>query len=251
MPKVRIAFPIAALCAAFLTATALAQSATLGLHLSRDWGYGGFNGDIQGNFTIEASGVPNVTRVEFLIDDTKLGEATQAPFRLQFVTDNYPAGRHTLHAIGYLADGSTVPSETINSLFLSSAEASQSTASIIVPILVIVFGGMLVAALVPILLIPKSRRQGMGSPFQYVFGGGFCPKCGQPFRFHIYGIKFGFAKWDRCPNCGKWSMVPHASLDALIEAERAKQASPDEANPSLAEKTTLQKELDDSKYQDL
>jgi hypothetical protein len=251
MLKLRIATAFCMLCAAFASTSALAQSETLSLQLSRDWGYGGFNGEIQGHFTIEASGVADVTRVEFYVDDIKMGEATQAPFRIPFVTDDYPAGSHTLHAIGYTAEGRSVLSQSISRLFLSSADANQSTMKIIAPILVIVFGGMLIAALIPILLIPKSRRKGMGSPLRYVLGGGFCPKCNRPFRFHLYGIKLGVAKYDRCPNCGKWSVVPHAALDALIAAELAEQNLGKANDAPASAHGSLMKELEDSKYQDL
>jgi hypothetical protein len=251
MSKTRIATALCMLCAAFAATNALAQSDTLSLHLSRDWGYGGFNGDIQGNFTIEASGAPDVTRVEFYVDDIKIGEASQAPFRLQFVTDNYPAGKHALHAVGHTVDGRSVPSQTLTRLFLSSSDANQSTMGIVAPILVIAFGGMLLAALIPILLIPKSRRLGMGSPLQYLLGGGFCPRCNRPFRFHVYGVKLGGAKYDRCPYCGKWSVVPRAALEALIAAERAEQNQGMANDATASAQGALKKELEDSKYQDL
>ena len=84
---------------AFVSAVS-AQSDELTLSLSRDFGYGGFNGDIQGTFSVKASGPANLERVQFFLDDTLLGEDTDVPFAIQFVTDNYPLGAHVLHAVG-------------------------------------------------------------------------------------------------------------------------------------------------------
>jgi hypothetical protein len=85
-----------------LVSTAHAQSASeLKLGLSRDFGYGGFNNDIQGLFTIMIVDAPaDLTRVSFFIDSTNIGDVNQPPFSLQFNTDSYPLGLHTLSAIG-------------------------------------------------------------------------------------------------------------------------------------------------------
>jgi hypothetical protein len=250
MRKTVPAFILSILCAGLLARSALAQTGDLALHLTRDWGYGGFSGDIQGNFTIEASGRPDVVRVEFFLDDAKMGEASQSPFRLQFVTDAYAAGQHTLRAVGHTADGQTVASGKIACTFLSATDASQATLRLVVPILAITFGGMLLAALIPMLLIPKEKRRGMGSPFSYLLGGGICPKCGRPFRFHIYGIKLGRAKYDRCPHCGAWSAVPHVAIDALIAAELTERNAATASEWKPAGPDSDRKALDDSKYLD-
>ena len=55
-----------------------AQGEELTLSLSRDFGYGGFNGDIQGTFSVKASGPANLERVQFFLDETLLGEDTEA-----------------------------------------------------------------------------------------------------------------------------------------------------------------------------
>ena len=141
-------------------AAAAAQGQTLNLSLSRDFGYGGFNGDIQGTFSLHASGPSTLVRVDFYLDDTQIGEVTKAPFTLQFVTDNYPRGTHSLYAIGYTSDGNQLSSAKITSVFVSGSEATQSTLKTVIPILAIVFGALLLAALVPNFRRPEDNELG-------------------------------------------------------------------------------------------
>ncbi len=116
-------FSIALILCVLATVTAgyaTAQSANeLQLGLSRDFGYGGFGNDIQGLFSMKIKNPPeNITRVEFLIDTISIGEVTQPPFSLQFNTDSYPLGVHTLSAIGYLSDGTEINSNKIQAQFV-------------------------------------------------------------------------------------------------------------------------------------
>jgi len=62
----------------------------LTLSMSRDFGYSSGTGDIQGTFSMKASGPDTLVRVEFFIDDTLIAEDNEAPYKVQFVTDNYP-----------------------------------------------------------------------------------------------------------------------------------------------------------------
>ena len=100
MKKVLSIFLILSLLTALTPSYALAQSAQeLQLGMSRDFGYGGFGNDIQGLFTLKIKNPPaDLTRVEFYIDSTLMGEDTAAPFNLQFNTDSYPLGEHTFSA---------------------------------------------------------------------------------------------------------------------------------------------------------
>ncbi|NOX60535.1 MAG: hypothetical protein GXP42_01080, partial [Chloroflexi bacterium] len=70
------------------------------LSLRRDWGYGGFAGDIQGTFTMKVEGPDDLVSVDFYIDDQLIGTDTEPPWRLRFVTDDYPLGVHELRAVG-------------------------------------------------------------------------------------------------------------------------------------------------------
>lgn len=246
--------PIVLLFAAFLclgaVAAAPAQETGLTLSMSRDFGYGGLGGDIQGTFSLTASGPENLVRVAFYIDDIRIGEATKAPFRLQFMTDNYPLGRHSLHAVGTTGDGEEILSQAIQANFVSASQGIQGALGLIIPVLAVVFGAMLLAAVVPILTGRRTVSLPPGAPRSYTLGGGICPRCNRPFGFHLYGINMLAKKLDRCPYCGKWSLVGHSRLEELRAAEQAETAAPAEQVPESSREEKLKKELDDSKFQD-
>jgi hypothetical protein len=251
MKKLRIATLVATLASLLAVTVVFAQAGGLTLGLSRDFGYGGFSGDIQGTFTLTASGRNDLARVQFFIDQTMLGEVARAPFKLQFVTDNYPPGVHSLYAIGYTADGVQLSSQTLSVNFVTASQGSKRTMAIILPVLAVVFGAILLAAIVPLLTGRKTLRLEPGAQRQYPLGGGICPKCGRPFAVHFYGLNLLGSKLDRCPYCGKWSLVRHAAMQALRAAEQAELEGAAAQVPEIPEEEKLKKELDDSKYQGL
>ncbi len=109
-------------------------SEQLQLGLSRDWGYGGLGNDIQGLFSAKIKDPPaNVTLVEFYIDTTLMGTDDTPPFSLQFNTDSYPLGEHTISAIGYTSDGSTINSNQIVVNFVPAQNISEVMLKFIVP----------------------------------------------------------------------------------------------------------------------
>jgi hypothetical protein len=59
-------------------------------------------------------------------------------------------------------------------------------------------------------------------------------------------------KLDRCPYCGKWSVVTHQSPQALQQAELAELEAAQDSGQFQApsDEERLRKELDDSRYQD-
>ena len=227
----------------------------LNLRLSRDWGYSSGAGKIQGLFTLRATGPENLERVVFYIDDQIIGESTETPFRLQLSTDNYPLGVHTIQARGYTQDGREISSNQYRQEFVSAEVGWQSGAKIALPIIGIVFGIILLTFLFPVLL-GRGKRQSLapGTPRIYgVLGGAVCPKCNRPFAIHIYGFNMLVGKYDRCPYCGKWSLVRHASIETLRAAEAAELA---EARGTVefsteTQEEELRKQLDDSRYRDL
>lgn len=77
----------------------------LELSVSRDFGSSDGTGDIQGTFSMKVTGPSNLVQVRFYIDNTVIAEDTEPPFKVQFVTDDYAPGKHTMHAIGYTSDG--------------------------------------------------------------------------------------------------------------------------------------------------
>lgn len=101
-----VAIFIAIFVSLVIISAAFAQGEELTLSLSKDFGSGGFNSDIQGTFTVKASGPANLEWVQFFLDETRLGEDTEAPFAIQFVTDNYPTGAHDFVAVGFTTEAS-------------------------------------------------------------------------------------------------------------------------------------------------
>lgn len=232
-----------------------AQEDGITLKLSKDFGYA-WAGDIQGTFSMKVSGPDSLARVEFLIDGVLIGEDMEAPFRLQFNTGDYVLGPHTISALGYTSDGSALDSNEIQSNFVTSEQGWTSTGKFVIPILVVVFGVMLLSFLVPWLMSrgkPKTTVP-LGAPRSYgVAGGTICPKCQRPFSRNLLSPNLVIGKLDRCPHCGKWNLVRRASSAQLAAAEAAEleMVSEGEQAPILSEEQRLRRDLEDSRYEDL
>jgi hypothetical protein len=227
------------------------QEEELSLRLSRDFGYGGFNNDIQGLFSMKVSGPEDLTRVVFFIDTNAIGEVTTSPFNLQFTTDDYTLGLHNLHATGYSSSGKEYYSNVISCNFVTASEGTRAGLRIAVPTLAIVFGAILLSFLVPILTgRGKNNKFPFGSERNYRFGGGICPKCKRPFALPLFSMNLGLSKLANCPYCGKWSVVSMQSIQNLRAAEREELEWGRAEIPEESKEEKLRKELDDSKYQD-
>lgn len=246
---------LACLCS-FLTSlvlvpVAFAQSTGLTLSLTRDFGYGGFNGDIQGLFSMHVSGPANLTRVEFFIDTNPIGESSKAPFVFQFSTDTYPLGMHSLYAVGYTADGRVLRSETISANFVPASEGTKAALRMVIPLFVIIIGAVLLAVLFSTFLGRKQAMLAPGTPRLYTLGGAICSKCQRPFGLHIYGLNLAVGKLDRCPYCGMWSIVRRASLDDLRSAEQAEMERWKALVGKSSDEEKVKEDLDNSKYQSM
>ena len=251
MKKFTYAILITILVSLTFMSVVSAQSEDLTLSLSRDFGYGGFNGDIQGTFSVKASGPASLDRVQFFLDETLLGEDTEAPYAIQFVTDNYPTGAHVLSAVGYTTDGKQMKSQTISAFFVSKQEGSASAFKTVLPILAVVFGAMAITAITSMFNSRKGKKLPAGATRSYTFGGGICPKCKRPFGFQLFGLNMLVGKLTPCPHCGKWSIVKRASMSDLHAAEQAEMDTENVQISQASEEEKLRKELDDSKYQNL
>lgn len=239
-----------------LAGPAYAQDAPeLTLSLSRDWGYASGTGSIQGTFSMRASGPDDLVRVVFFIDGAPIGEATQPPFRLQFHTGDYALGEHSLSAVGYTAAGRELQSRPFRRIFVSAEEGMQTAGKIIIPLLAVVFAIMILSYGLPALLgRGKKTHLAPGTPRNYgPVGGTVCPKCGRPFALHFFKLNLLVGALDRCPYCGRWSLVHRYDLEALRRAEAAElqdAASASEPAAGLTEEERLRKELDDSRFRD-
>ena len=243
-------FSLILLAALISVGTAVAQSDNeLRLTLSRDFGTG-LGNNIQGTFSFRVSGPDNLASVTFYIDDLVVGKDSEAPFRLQFKTDSYPLGFHTLRAVGIDQNGQELTSNQIRRNFISSSSANRTTLYLVVPIILIVVGGMLLSSWIA----NRGQKSGDGADLRMngPFGGTICPKCDKPFARHIWGLNIGVGKYDRCPHCGKWSIVRRVHPDVLaasVEAMQRGEAAESEAtSPTSDDDDKWQQRLDDSKF---
>lgn len=227
----------------------------LTLRMSRDFGYSSGTGQIEGTFSLKASAPEDLARVVFFIDGHPLGEDSQAPFSLQFHTGSYSLGLHSLSATGTTLDGVELQSQEIKVEFVSADQGLKAAGRIAIPIIGISLGLMLLAIILPVLLgrgkrksTPPGARRSYG-----LFGGAICPKCARPFPLQLWGLNLLVGRLEHCPHCGKFSLVHRASPDMLRQAELAELDSSGEsdAGPAVSEEERLQKELDNSRFQDL
>lgn len=236
---------------ALAVGTAAAQSDfTIGL--SRDFGYSSGTGDIQGNFSIHAKGPENLTKVVFLIDGEAIGEDAESPFRLQFVTDNYPNGVHTISAKGFTADGGELASNEIRANFVPAGEGMKAAGSIIGVVLGLVVGVMVLSFVVTMASTRKKGTLPLGTPRNYgLKGGTICTKCGRPFSVHLTSLNLGVGVFDFCPHCGKWQFLRRLPMDVLRQAEQNELTwdKPAETIAEESEEEKLRKQLDSSRYE--
>lgn len=241
---------LAALALLFSLGPSLAVSAqgeTWDLGLSRDFGYAG-GGDIQGLFTMHVGEVAGLTQVRFLIDDEVVGTDSEAPFEFQFRTDDYPLGVHTLAAVGTLEGREEIrtPERTLE--FVSADEGWKAVLRIVGPVLVIVVAATVVGVVGPLLL-----GRGKGSFQRGVYGaagGSVCPRCGLPFSRHVFSPNVLIGKLERCPHCGRWSIVRQASRAELEAAEARLDADAQRGAIEVDDEAArLRREIDDSRFE--
>lgn len=237
---------LAVVCGLFLGVASLAaqNEEELTLRLRRDFGLG-MGTQIQGDFTLIVTGPETVTSVTFLLDGESLGEVTQAPFQLPFNTDKYTPGLHTFSATATTSDGRSLATTPISRTFVTGGDASQAVLSGIVPLMV----GLVVVMILVAWLSAQATKTSGGGDYTGLFGGTLCPKCGRPFALHWWGMKLVVARLDRCPHCGKWSMVNRMPTDALKAADEAFEHASATAVPTLSPEQKLKEQLDDSRFQ--
>jgi DNA-directed RNA polymerase subunit RPC12/RpoP len=230
------------------------EDTPLTIRLSRNFGYSSGTGDIQGTFTLRADGPDNLTRVVFYIDDSVMGEVLTPPFELRFQTDDFPLGVHTIRAVGYTSEGVELHSNEQIREFVTAEEGWQFVGKIVLPLIGVIALAVLISIAIPYLTGRGGKNQvPLGAQRNYgMFGGTICPKCGRPFGMHAWGLNLAVGKLDRCPHCGKWSMVRRVPQSALREAEAAELNMADQpAELEGGSNDRLRKELEESRYQDI
>lgn len=205
----------------FVTAAHAQEVEELKLSVSRDFGSSLGTGYIQGIFSMKVTGPFNLVKVQFYIDNSLIAEDIESPFKVQFVTDDYAPGMHTMYAMGYTSDGRELRTREMTSNYMSAEESQQRGLKISLPILALVLIWVLFSKVVPTLnrgrkkdeLLPPGKRN------YGVIGETICPRCGQPFALSIFSPNMLVGKLVRCPNCGKWFIGRRASIEELRVAE--------------------------------
>ena len=182
----------------------------LEISLRRDFGYA-LAGQVQGSFSIIVNSRYDLDRVEYYLDEHVIGETFNSPHRFSFETKDYPAGTHRIVAIGYTPEGQQIRSNSIVRQFVPG-----NTVTIIV---VVIIGLVVVARLGSYLLTRRSSESSSTGNYGFL-GGAICPNCERPFSIHWWSLRLGFARYDRCPHCGKWHLARRASSEKLEEVER-------------------------------
>lgn len=124
---------------------------------------------------------------------------------------------------------------------------------IILPLLGVLLVIGLIVGVSSVLEIRRSRKSPtpLGTARRYgMLGGAICPKCDRPFARHWWALNAGLARLDRCPHCGRWSLVRGAPLDQLRAAEVAEMQAGQATlvAPELSPEEKLRRQLDDSRY---
>jgi hypothetical protein len=230
-----------------------AQEEGYRVHVRKNFGYNWGN-DIQGRFAISLVGdEENVESVTFYVDEVMLGGDNEAPFEVQFNTQDFDDGNHQLFAVVSLKNGSVVKTTALSYDFLNRNETNQQVSKLLIGIGVAIVSTLLVVGLIQMLMIKgksEPNRQ-PGEPRNYgLLGGTICPKCGRPFRRHIMGINLLVGRLDRCDNCGKWVMTTRATSEALQKAEQAELETfqSEEKTPPVT--GDMEDQFEDTKYFD-
>lgn len=235
-------------------APAWAQEDELRLSLRKEFGFA-MGGQVQGTFKLTALGPADLISVTFELADEAgavgplvLGQASQPPFSVTFSTDKYPHGRYALSATGQTAGGRRIRSNVLRVEFVSAEAGWQAAGKIVIPLFVLLGAVMLAATLGP-LVLERLGKVPPGRPRHYgLWGGAICPKCKRPFGLHWWAPNLVTGKYDRCPNCGRWSIVRPAGRAALAAAEAAEQAAPAPEAPELSPEEKLRRQIEDSRY---
>lgn len=219
------------------------ESTPIVLKISRELGFG-LGGQIQGTFSLKASGPDDLDRVEFYVDDQLIGEDRSPPFSVKFNTGNYERGVHQLLAVGHTPDGRELQSNRISRQFVSVLS-------------VVLVVGAVIALVVAFRIASSYIARGKGSKPEKGFGylgGTICPNCGRSYGIHWWSLRLGFGRLDRCPHCGKWKMISRSSADALAEVDRLER-DPELVDSAETEQQSqdderLRRQLDESRYSD-
>lgn len=240
---------------AFMTyGIAKAQSDEITLNFSRDFGYSSGTGKIQGLFSMKVTSSVPLAEVVFYIDSQIIGKDNVEPYKIQFTTDDYLLGIHTLYAVVNTKDGNELKTRVVKTEFVSAKEGNRAALSIVVPILGLVLVVTILSTVIPAISSRKKGSLPLGTPRNYGLAGGtICSKCNRPFSRHVFTPNMLMGKLERCPHCGKWAIVHPFPVEKLHEAEISELESSGDLGhiKEKRDEEEINKEINDSKFQNL
>jgi hypothetical protein len=234
---------------------AVAQEAALTLSVRKTFGYAA-GSQMQGTFRADVTGPADLARVTFTMDDATFATDSEPPFQASFNTGDYAVGWHIIGATGETQAGQVLAADTKRFEFIAPGDTWKRVSAILVPLFGVLGLVLLVSLGLPMLdaLRGKSRPAlPLGAPRDYgLLGGTICPKCGRPFGRHWWGFNLLTGKLDRCPHCGRWSIVRALPRDVLAQAEAAELAGaqPAAAQPALSEAEQRRRAIEESRFHD-
>jgi hypothetical protein len=217
------------------------------LAVRKEYGYQ-LGTQLQGRISIEASSSDALARVEFFIDDRAIALVEQAPFRTTFSTSDYAVGEHCIHAEVMTLTGQSAASPTQCYEFLSPEESMGAVMDFVLPLLVsiILLMGLGMAATAWM----SRRADGFQLGKYSGAGGAVCRHCQLPFGRHLLSLNLLVGKLERCPHCGKWGILPRASMADLESAERRfKEDAKRGITHSVDEESRWKQQIEDSRYE--
>ena len=238
---------IAVLLAAPFGVAAQTPEEDLIIGFSRTFGYGGFGGKIQGAFKLNIkSEHDDLLQVDFLMDGEIIHSAKRAPYEYNFNTAEYPDGSHTISAEGRRSDGSAIYANEFTRTFLSSEDANSEVKDMMVPLIV----GIGIVTLLGTLGSAFFARRKKFTLGKYgAAGGAVCPRCRFPYARSFLAPNLLVGKLQVCPHCGKWAIVPAASLPDLKAAQARLTSEGSATVDAPSEEERLKKLLNDSRFE--
>jgi hypothetical protein len=223
------------------------SNVSLQLMVERDFGFR-MGGRIQGKFTLKVVGPQNLTQVEFLIDDVVVNTDREPPFHYSFNTGEYELGVHRISGVGTTSLGEVLRSPVRTFEFVSVEEGLRGAAGIVIPILI---GAAVLIVIATVSTLILGRKRGKPRIGEYgPAGGAVCTRCELPFGRHVLSPNILIGKLERCPHCGKWTIVRRASRETLEKAE-ARWAD-DKVRGGLgleSEEDKLRRMIEDSRFE--
>ena len=128
----------------------VAAAPSVSLSLYKNNGYGMGN-DMNGVWTVNTAVSPEVSYVEFYLDDQLQQNATSTPFSWQFDTANYTLDTHTIRAVAFDSAGESATAQVKRNFV-------GFPVTFVVGIIGTIVAGLTIALVVSVYRIRKTKR---------------------------------------------------------------------------------------------